>query len=595
MTRRIDNAETEDLRVRSIEPPSEDERLARELAWSEQPWHERDQDEQVVYIEQGKMKVRGSTALDIEMVEEIGETIKRETAANREDLGARKTARPKADLGIGDDGFLPTINTAENWWIEEARTNPLAFGQYVFGHKPAKHHVRWASELFEQGSKRHVVIAPRGSAKTEWAMIFLLFEISRKPWTANAILSVSLKQAQDRLGRILQIVEHSERYRRVFPHIALDRRRSVTKMEFTLRDTRISYAAWRSKVSRKGDAKAATLYVSGIGGRGLIGGRINGTLLLDDVMDEKNAATEEQRDKLWDWLSTTVRNMLMPDAVIWHVTTRWTEDDIAQRQINTGQFTHSVTAALERGENGDVRSYWPEQYSLTYLGETAYEVGSIIFKLMYLNMPVSLNGELFQLDWLRKDIPDPLPKLKHIFVSVDPAFKVKTVNDRTAIATIGIDHDLRMYLIDLKYGRMTNNGIAVRFSDMWQAAYQEHNILPHALVETYAAQSTMLTLLANIGVVKNHAVVQFDPPVDKVTRALSFSAAAERGDFFMDQNLKWAQRLQSQCISFSGKDGETDDLVDVVSNVAYYLFGNLKVHKPAPGSTNSLPKIPGLI
>lgn len=530
------------------------------------------------------------------------ETIQHHTATVKEKLQA---------AGLDEGAQFFSQQKVEEQWVKWSRLNPLLFGQFVFGYKPARHHIRWAKQIFREDASRYqIIVAPRESAKTTWALIFLLWFIAHNPWTSNMIISVSYQQAKQRLDFIAKAIKHNERFKKVFPYLAQDTRKPWNATELSIYDTRLRYGQWIHKRASRADPKSPTLVAIGIQSSGIIGSRISGMMLMDDIMDGKNIATQELRDDLERRINTELMPTLMKDARIVHISTRWASDDIIQRQIDTGMFEYSVTRAFEVDENGRVIrdtnglpvSYWPEQWPISRLLQVQRLYGSTIFKLMYLNIPTGLSGELFNIDWLRQPLPEKLPDFRYVFVSLDPAITKKTRSDETAIAVVGVDENMRFYLLDMFHGKLHPQETAEKFIQMWRNAAVMYGVNPYALIESYAAQSLFITLIQNannqgIGKIPPHLLLTFRPTVDKVQRSRPFAAAAERGDFFMPQDgAEWIWAFQSQCIEFTGEPGGSDDMVDAVSAVVYYLRGDVK--SGAGGAfTNakfSLAKIDGL-
>jgi predicted phage terminase large subunit-like protein len=492
--------------------------------------------------------------------------------------------------GLEDGATFYSQQTIEKQWIEWARTNPLLFGWYVFGYKPAKHHIRWAKQIFrEDANKYQIIVAPRESAKTTWALIFLLWYIAHNPWSSNMIISVSYQQAKQRLDFIAKTIKHNERFRRVFPHIKPDTRKPWNATELSVYDSRLKYGQWVNKRAARGDPKSPTFVAIGIKSSGIIGSRISGIMLMDDIMDGKNIATQELRDELERRINTELLPTLMKDARLIHISTRWANDDIIQRQINTGMFEHSVTRAFETDETGSILrdmnglpiSYWPEQWPIKRLLQVKNVYGSTIFKLMYLNIPTGLSGELFNIEWLRQPLPEKLPNFKYVFISLDPAITKNTRSDETAIAVVGVDYEMKFYLLDLFHGKLHPQETAERFIRMWRAASIEYGLNPYALIESVAAQRLFITLIQTAGEngagkIPPNYLITFNPAIDKVQRSRPFAAAAERGDFFMPQEgHEWVYAFQSQCVEFTGDPNGSDDMVDAVSAVVFFLKGDV--------------------
>lgn len=68
---------------------------------------------------------------------------------------------------------------------------------------------------------------------------------------------------------------------------------------------------------------------------------------------------------------------------------------------------------------------------------------------------------------------------------------------------------------------------------------------------------------------------------NKAERALGFAARASAGAVWLPKGQPWADRLINQLCAFSGRDGRTDDMVDVCSLLGRGL-DSMTNARPAP-------------
>lgn len=73
----------------------------------------------------------------------------------------------KEDMVPEDKKRFVAVAHAEQWWVEQARTNPVAFFEYVSGLTAAKHHRIWLANIFHPERNRINIIAPRESGKAQ--------------------------------------------------------------------------------------------------------------------------------------------------------------------------------------------------------------------------------------------------------------------------------------------------------------------------------------------------------------------------------------------------------------------------------------------
>ncbi len=75
--------------------------------------------------------------------------------------------------------------------------------------------------------------------------------------------------------------------------------------------------------------------MTSVGAGGSLTGRGANLIIIDDpIKNNFEARSHKHRDKLWEWLLTTVFTRLEPDGVIVIVMTRWHKDDICGRILN---------------------------------------------------------------------------------------------------------------------------------------------------------------------------------------------------------------------------------------------------------------------
>jgi hypothetical protein len=508
------------------------------------------------------------------------ELSKREVAADtRRHPDMLEEDHPLAALKAAPNKKLRLVSArrAEEWWVEESRKNIAAYMRFVWGLQPAPHHLMWFKQMLDPAQDKTIIVGPRGSAKSTIALVFLSWYIGHFPHLANTLISVTLKQAQDRLETVRDIIEHNIRYQKVFPNIVLDKKRPNNKTALNVMRNDMPYGAWRSLVTRHSDPKSPTLFGSGVGGSQVIGSRCTGILLLDDLMDERNVATEALRDKLWTWVSQTLMPILTGNARVIHITTRWHSDDLVVRQISTGEWTFTYTRALIRGARGKLASYWPAVFPLKRLISIRKMVGGPIFKIMYMCIPTALTGDLFDIDMLRQGLPEERVDYRFLFVSIDPALKAKHQADDTAITVIGVPPTMdEMHILEIHAGKWKPETTASKISTIWANAWGKYGVEPITLMETAGAFEIFAVLLRNLGVV-NMAKFHTDTPnIDKYIRALPLASIGELGGLYFNLEDPNYNKAVSQLLEFTGKDGNADDIVDTLSQVAKRVRGSAK-------------------
>lgn len=418
-------------------------------------------------------------------------------------------------------------------------------------------------------NKRTNIIAPRGSAKTTFSCYLGAWLIGKNSYDTHFIGSVSAKQAEDRLEMIREIIDTNLRFKNVFPHIHIDSKRTNTKNEFSVwsSENGQDYATYRTKVGFYGDPKNSTVFACGIGSSMLIGRRISGLCLIDDVHSEKNSATPSLRQKVLDWFNRTLMPCLKDSGRALVVCTRWGLDDHSGRlkdlkdpDGNPVWTTIDIPAIDAEGN-----SYWPTEWPLTRLDSMRIEIGEIMFGLMFMNDPTALSTGQWNPDMFMHGLPDPLPENMEVIVSTDLAFTTKTASDFCVFALIGkAPNPINPRLTDLY------------LLDMVREKYKFHDAIDALTVfcgRASVSYKISAVLFENQAMTLNSfeefkvRETGFSPrlvnaPGDKGTRLSEVALKAQRGGFFINQEIPALPAMMSEFIGYPRVDH--DDTIDAV-------------------------------
>lgn len=488
------------------------------------------------------------------------------------------TSHPKERYNVR---FVPVVE-AEARLVKRSRESLFWFIWYVSGMKPPKHLEEWC-DLAREFDRLNIV-SPRESAKTTWAVYALAFQIGNHPMSTNMVLSVSAIQAQDRLNMIREIIEHNPRWKNVFPHVSLDLKRTSNKTEFTVVDTSYeTYGAYRSAVLSKGDPKNPTLVALGIGSAGIIGRRVSGIMLVDDIHSEQNSATKELRDKIEAWINRTVLPLLKAGAKAIVINTRWAPDDYSGRLLeNSAWRSVEISAYLSEGS-----SYWPEVWPVERLVAKMQEVGLASFRGSYLNDVNAYSSGAWTIDILRYELPDPLPDYQSIVISTDLAVTDKTKSDYCAFGLIARTRGARydFHVLDIVRDKLTFRTALdelTRLFYVWSSEFNINAILfeDQALTISSYQEAKALELPTAIHLVKIGGQ-------NKELRLNSLYLKASRGGMCFNTKASAYDAATSEILGFPR--APHDDLVDVLTlPVKYWGIGEQSagiVTRPNPVTT----------
>lgn len=217
---------------------------------------------------------------------------------------------------------------------DKCRSDPCAFMEYALVEERTRegitvsHHQRVLVD-FILAHRRAVVMMPAGSSKTWTTGGIALWLLGNNPTMRGAIVSATQGQAAKPLKMVRDNLDETkgkpwnEKLRWVFPN---------------LRRSRNAQDAWTQTdivVERPYGIRDASLRAVGTGGA-LPGARLN-FIMVDDLLDQENVATPEQRAKVYDWFVTTVRSRLdLSGGRVVVLNTAWHPEDMVHQLIADG-------------------------------------------------------------------------------------------------------------------------------------------------------------------------------------------------------------------------------------------------------------------
>lgn len=210
-----------------------------------------------------------------------------------------------------------------------ASTNLADASRYLFRTEPPPHSLLWLDAL-EALERREIsklcVIAPPGHAKSTYhSIVFPTWYLGRH--YNDTLIGVTTTDGLGKLyGDTVRDVVQGDRFAAVFPDVKPDLVRGWSKEGFFLKGPK----------RRPPAQKDATLVFTGAGGP-VIGRRASGAII-DDAVDEATARSETLLEARKLWIRRTVFSRLKPGA--WRIVagTLWTEDDVVDSAMRTGEY-----------------------------------------------------------------------------------------------------------------------------------------------------------------------------------------------------------------------------------------------------------------
>ena len=315
-----------------------------------------------------------------------------------------------------------------------------------------------------------------------------------------------------------------------------------------------SVLAQDSKSAQRFNTTEGGVYYA-VGAGGAVTGRGANCLILDDpVKNREEAESRLQRDKLWDWFTSTAYTRLMPGGAVIVVMTRWHEDDLVGRLL-AGDEEWEVVNLPAIAESDDALgrdegcALWPQKYPVEVLEQIRATIGQRDFVSLYQQRPAPLEGAMFRRDWIaRGSAPKSGTK---IAMGVDLALSTKTSADYTALVVMARDEFGKLYVLDAARERVDFPG-ALKLIRLMADKWHPQQIA----VEQVAYQAVVVQELLRNTTLPIKGVT---PDRDKVTRAQPLALRYEQGLVFHEQLPSW---FEDELLSFP--NGMHDDSVDAL-------------------------------
>lgn len=266
-----------------------------------------------------------------------------------------------------------------------ARKNLLPFIEYTKpDYTPAPHHrlICEALEAIERGeTDRLAIFCPPRHGKSEIASRrFPAWYIGRNPTRQIICASYSAELATD-FGRDVRNIVGSKEFGALFP---------------------VSLSADSQAADRWHTSDGGMYVAAGIGGS-LTGRGAHAALIDDPVKDQQDADSETIRERTWNWYVSVLRTRLMPQGAIVLIQTRWNDDDLAGRILNSKEAARWHVIELPALKDG--QALWPESYPVEEL-ESIRALDERKFSALYQQQPQPDEGTYFKREWFPFVKPD---------------------------------------------------------------------------------------------------------------------------------------------------------------------------------------------
>ena len=215
---------------------------------------------------------------------------------------------------------------------------------------------------------------------------------------------------------------------------------------------------------------------------------------------------------------------------------------------------------------------WPQQRSTEWLMAERKAMGSYLFNAIYQGQPVERDGNIFKREWFmddrthhiynqinRDELPKDLPMLRYW----DFAASGKE-GDQTSGLLTGYDGE-NLYFIDLVHGNWSSNEVLKRFK---KTAHRDgRGVLIKIEQEPGSGSKLLISRFRNEKDLRKHHIRADKVHLKKNVRSFDLEAIAEDHRCYFVK-ADWNIDLIDQLVSFTGKEGASDDMVDTATGSA---------------------------
>lgn len=338
----------------------------------------------------------------------------------------------------------------------------------------------------------------------------------------------------------------------------------------------------------------------GVGaGAGISGFRADIAAIDDPFGSREDAYSPSVRQKRWDWYIDDFSARQKPSARRIVMATRWHEDDISGRILkqiedqekdphgfNLRTKVISIPAICESKDDivgREIGEYlWDDPTGWNYghyLRTRQKESSPMMWSALFQQRPAPESGDFFREEWLKPiDRDNPLPDTRELAVyGASDYATTADGGDYTVHIVVGLDHQGKMFLLDLWRGQTTPDVWIDEFCRLvkkWEPReWGEEGGQIKSSVGPFLSKRQQQT----------EAYVfrrQFPTKGDKSVRAQSIRGRMAVEGLFINEQAPYYPSFRAELLSFPA--GRNDDQVDALGLVGQMLDHIVPAVEPTP-------------
>ncbi len=331
--------------------------------------------------------------------------------------------------------------------LEDTPDSFAAFFELMHGSPLHSEGEKWIVNAYQAHSEKKGLaqeVHREGGKTTVFSKFFFAYRIGKEPEKCNMVVRINDTKANETTEAVAHMIEYDPKWRMVFPTVVPDKNKGWGQSGYEVMRNDMDYSEW-AEIKTK-NPSYPTFVGYGWQSGSIIGSRVNGVLIVDDIHDEENTSSDRMLSSVKKFYKETLFFIIMKDAwEIWNFTP-WTENDVYAYLKSTNRYIHSKTPVMIAAEEGEgtywepnplipisgrwYHLYWPEQWGYDRL-EKSYDIsGTVGFsRMMMLDLEATKGLDLKEA-WLHEyPAEDILPSWPVLF-GIDYASTADKLKDK---------------------------------------------------------------------------------------------------------------------------------------------------------------------
>ena len=240
------------------------------------------------------------------------------------------------------------------------KDNFRVFVTEIIGLNNVQFHNELDDTLSSQLNRKIAIALPRGFGKsTHLAVAYPLWEMAKNHNLRVLIVSNTAEISRTSLSAIKSHIEKNPKYQLWAKAIDDPKGRGVLP-QLRPRHKREEHWSADAIMIEHGDIQTKDPTVSAVGLFGSILSRRADIIICDDIINQENSSTEQQRQKIKDWVHTTLLPVLVPGGRLIYIGNTWDMDDLMSNMLKDPQFDvrKRIPAILHEATRQDLWEQW---------------------------------------------------------------------------------------------------------------------------------------------------------------------------------------------------------------------------------------------